>query len=910
MTTAAVLTVDLYGKNVNLTAVLARAHADLLALNATGQTVGGGLGGTLAGGARQASGSFLALQQAAARLEVAEGNVAGAAARLRNALATQTTTTTQVINARRQLIAVEHQLATGQSGLARAFSEAGAAAKSSLLGIVGPAALATAGVATATSVVKSFFDAFKFKAELDATTASINAQLKGVRDTSVVYAEASAFADKFKLTQQETTSAIQASIGVMRSSKASVEDIIGVLARMQVLSPEQQLSEAAFALKALSSGDTQSLVTRFEVSRDVANQMKAEIQGGADAVAVMSKFLTQSGIGMDTLAAKTEGAAGKMKDLAIAQERVQLAQAKFAEGPGITFLETKAGFLEGLTATLEGNFDRLADANLAFAQTLIATGDYSAALAARSDVLNQVFGQLVGSTFQVAQATALQASVSQQAAQTGIYQSDAMIGLANAQQHAQQAAQANAQALVEQSQKTIDAAIQSQNLAQFQATLARLGGAVAGGHLTAANGAAQLANMYGIATSKAYELVFAQSQLAGIQAKGAVTAADGVAQHTARLEAQGAHYKAIRAAQEQQTAQIGTAAQKQALLNAQLERARVTYGQTSVEFIRADTALKQFQASQAKAPKGGGGGAVKLSDQAKLNNSLLADQTKYENKSEDETQKYVERLLDIDRDFAEKRRQAEQNAQLSRLDSEASFYDALGALADHGLQQVYSAQYEAALLEAEKIAAEKGADVGEAYMKEKEAALKAQATRAQEITEAETEGDGAKAEFLKGVDEKYRKAEERRVEMARQGDDSVAAQHQKALDEETARYDEQVGKVTTAAERAALAKITAAERGGKAVDTEKLSVDNLVASYEKLGTVSTRGATATTPPTTAPAAPGATTTPTAAPVDLSALLSALQGVGAQVTAATQAVERAVRDGSSQVAGAMSGKAFG
>jgi hypothetical protein len=128
---------------------------------------------------------------------------------------------------------------------------------------------------------------------------------------------------------------------------------------MQVLSPEQSLQEAAIALKALASGDTTSLVTRFEVSRDVANQMKNEIAGGADAVAVMSKFLGDAGIGMDALAAKASGAQGKIKDAAIAAEELKLAQADFAQGPGLVILQQQIDVTRGATRLLTGDVDAM-----------------------------------------------------------------------------------------------------------------------------------------------------------------------------------------------------------------------------------------------------------------------------------------------------------------------------------------------------------------------------------------------------------------------------------------------------------------------------------------------------------------------------------------------------------------------
>jgi hypothetical protein len=407
---------------------------------------------------------------------------------------------------------------------------------------------AAVGVATAT--VNSFADAFKFKADLDATTLAVNAQLQGMRDSSQVWNEASAFAQKFKLTQQETTQAISASIGVMRSSKAPVEDILGVLARMQVLSPEQSLQEAAIALKALASGDTTSLVTRFEVSRDVANQMKAEIQGGADAVAVMSKFLGETGIGMDVLAAKTEGASGKLKDLAIAQEQLKFAQAEFAQGPGMAILEGQIKVTQDATKALGGDFQALNaiinDSGLGTLNPILgALGAYNdAVLSAGKSALewagalqttdSQVAANAAGASAYAAEmersGSMTQANTAYEAAYAASLQSSALaqqdqssatnIGTTAFGAYQQAVAvtttaiNAESQALVDETQKKFASAVEAEKLAKFQADLANLGGAVAGGLMTAGNAAGQLAQMYGIATSEALKLIQAQAALA------------------------------------------------------------------------------------------------------------------------------------------------------------------------------------------------------------------------------------------------------------------------------------------------------------------------------------------------------------------------------------------------------------
>jgi hypothetical protein len=910
VTVAAELIVNIKGRDLNLMPMIAALEARLKALEAAGTKAGPGFSDPLNRGARQAAGGMLALQQAQARLEAQQGNLVGAANRLRTALAATTTTTTQTIAARRQLLAVEQQLATGQSGLARAFTEAGNAARSSLTSMIGPAALVTGGLAAATAVVNSFAAAFKFKADLDATTASINAQLKGVRDTGTVYAQASAFANTYKLTQQETTQAIAASIGVMRASKASVEDILSVLARLQVLSPEQSLQEAAIAIKALASGDTTSLVTRFEVGRDVAAQMKQEIAGGADAVAVMNTFLLNTGIGMDALAAKTTGAAGALKDVAIAQEQLSLAQAKFAEGPGMLVLIEQTQVLSGLTRILTGDTQAMAISALqAQAAQAGAAGDFQsqaeilAILAQHQQfVSNSALGLAAASAQAASAATGLTGAFDQERQAIGQAQValEQQIQAMNADAAQALITEANTQTLA---LRKVELAFQAQQAAQALLNSGAAGAAAA----TRLAGSSSLVDQL---TAAYFRLAQAQ-QAAG----SGVTAAQGVQQHTNRLEAQANAYKKIRDAQEQQTLSIGTAAQQQAVLNARLERARVTQGQLSVEYIRADTELKRFQATQAKAPKGGGGGGsggVKLSDQQKLNTQLLADQEKFQDKSEDLELKHGLKLLSIERDANEKRRAAAQAFQQSRLDLDKSFYRSIGDIQDNGIQRIADAQWQQALADSEEIGRTKGRDAGEAYLEARKAAILVDAKNQEEINKALAEGDTGRAEFLTALQEKDRVAAANRLRQIEENGSAIENERARQIAEEERAYEESQGRVADQAETSAARRIAANERAGKAIDPERLAVQSLTTDYERLARAAgSRGAPAGA---TTGAAPAATTTPTsptegAAPADLAALLASWQAIGTQITQAIAANERAVREGSSQVASAVGGRAL-
>src|SRR5882724_1663215 len=69
--------------------------------------------------------------------------------------------------------------------------------KQGLVGIVGPAAVATATIKVLQGTAQSFKDAFNFKTELDQTTKSISLQLQGVRDSGTAFQQAAQFANDY-----------------------------------------------------------------------------------------------------------------------------------------------------------------------------------------------------------------------------------------------------------------------------------------------------------------------------------------------------------------------------------------------------------------------------------------------------------------------------------------------------------------------------------------------------------------------------------------------------------------------------------------------------------------------------------------------------------------------------------------
>lgn len=338
--------------------------------------------------------------QAQARAMAAEGDRAGAIRVLTEAQN----------NARGISEQTNYQIAAQITNLQKGASvveQYGAAVQSSMLSIVGPMAVTTAAISAAIGVVNSFKEAFQFDAELDTNTKSIEIQLRGVRDSGQAFQEADAYAEKYKLTQQETNEAMIASIPVIRNSTSSMEEILGVFDRLQIRQPGKTFQDAARALGELQAGQVVSIEHMFNVPANDANRMKQEIQDGGDAVQVLSKYLSDSGVGMDALKAKTEGATGALKDYAKAREDLEIAQGNFAKGPGVNILGAESTVVSDAARALGGdglggvltNTTALLAANTIAMQTftveLARTGDTERAVTEAAAVRAAVYDKMV-----------------------------------------------------------------------------------------------------------------------------------------------------------------------------------------------------------------------------------------------------------------------------------------------------------------------------------------------------------------------------------------------------------------------------------------------------------------------------------------------------------------------------------
>lgn len=320
--------------------------------------IGVGSGGSGASSLQKDEQAMLRYATSLAAAQRAQGDLTGAASTYRTVLAQLTPNTIEANHATARLAQTEAQLAresanAAQRGFGAQFTQG---LKSGLLGIVGPIAVATAGFTALKGAIDLTEESFKLKAALDTTNLSIKLQLQNFRDVNQTLQEGRQFADRYKITQVENAEAIQASIPLLRQSKASLSDVEGVLSRLAVLKPEQGISGAAFALAELQGGQARSLATRFNVPIAQATELKNAIKNGGDAVQMMDAYLNSVGLDMSTLDARTQGATGKMNELKVETEKFQLALGGQAGGPGLALLEARIQATHGATRLLSGDF--------------------------------------------------------------------------------------------------------------------------------------------------------------------------------------------------------------------------------------------------------------------------------------------------------------------------------------------------------------------------------------------------------------------------------------------------------------------------------------------------------------------------------------------------------------------------
>jgi hypothetical protein len=165
-------------------------------------------------------------------------------------------------------------------------------------------------LATGWISLEAITSAWNIGTSIEANRTTLNALIGDVGKGNAAFSEASNFARKYGFTQQEISSVIAAAAPIIRKYNTDTEQTLQVLARLAALNPAEGIEGATVAFKELASGDTTSIVERFNLSRDAAKAMVAEIKAGADPVLTLDRYLNQMGATNELLAARMQGANG------------------------------------------------------------------------------------------------------------------------------------------------------------------------------------------------------------------------------------------------------------------------------------------------------------------------------------------------------------------------------------------------------------------------------------------------------------------------------------------------------------------------------------------------------------------------------------------------------------------------
>jgi hypothetical protein len=451
---------------------------------------------------------------------------------------------------------------------------------------------------------------------------------------------------------------------------------------------------------------------------------------------------------------------------------------------------------------------------------------------------------------------------------------------ANATQLAAQAISAQSTELGKNAIEAQNASIATDTLKSLQTELAGLGGAVAAGHISAANAALQLAHDYNIATAEAERLINAQARLAGITALNATTTRRR-GQEGGLLGNQGVDTSkaatSLAFLQAQKRRQDELLQSEIALARARGDsRAEIDLLRKSQQGLNKDSAeFKNIEAQiigveKQKAKGGSKAKSPKLSENEKLNNTLLAQQDKFDNQMEDAEAKHQANLLKILQDAAKKQLATEKENEVLKRRSRFDFYTNLNKSTISPIdRQKFAQQYEEAFAEAQKIAQSGRAKLAQEFLELRKRQIEEMQQLAQEEQDIKNDKDLSKDEKNKRLAEleERRKLlleaqEEERKQLLEGGDKNVNDLNDRIAEENKA-YDDQVDKIALAANRAADAKVIAAERSKKAVNDEN---KELAAQIGLLDQINQKNAGRPLPTANQPTAPTSNTPADSTPV--------------------------------------------
>lgn len=988
---------------------------------APGAPAGGGGGGDTGRAANEA----LRLASAQARLAVAQGDTSRATNILNTALSANTGAS------QRAALGVQTTIARLESGRT-IFQQFGDAAKGSLLGILGPAAL----VATAIGAISQVGDLIKLGAQADQTRQRFDGLAKsaGTTGEALLTALRSASAGTISDLNLELAANRAQLLGVADSAEefSVLMDIARARAQDMGISTTQAFNDLVTGLgrgSALILDNLGITVSVTEANKAYAAQLGKNVATLTEAeqkTALINAVLTQGKASLDAAGGALETNATKVERLAANWENLTAKIGGFlAQGAGPvvdalnqmavaadrasaksdTLLSSASNYTAYAAAVKRADDAQLAqvrsasqgvpnrlpaltEAQFNYAKALEATGVSAAAARAQAVAMN-------GTLIQVGQIQAVVARQSglstnqldllsntilrlKQSGGEGAAQIDSLVAaflrgdlsardLAAAAQQIEPALAIQAQAARDaavaaqihasgmdqeinaaiqsglaarqQAQATADAAIQIQIDTQAKAeqtaqtelmnakTQEAVNAFLALNPNLSASGAAAAASAAGFppligqlieATIRAQEArnaLAAFNALAGVQALrapgsagGGPTGEDEIRADRRRsvIEDRNARVAAGTAAAEAEARyqdQIGNSSPL--LARRQAELAQLTKG--SAAYFDKLREIDQIESAGTR--KGGGGGAgagaARLSDQQRLNNTLLGDQDRYHDQAEQAEREHTKRVLEIQAEFEKRSLEQQRANEVGKRQSRADFYDSLtSATKDVGQEvaQELSAAYEQAYAKSQEIAESGNQKLAADYLALKQQQIQTELDFQKQLAEARENKDKGEIARLEQIHKLRQEAQAEEEKQLLAGGDANVKQRDEALGAEDQRFIEQQGKNANSAEQAAERKIAAAQRSGKEIDAENLKLEQQEAILKRIGARAPGGAEAGTP-----AAAGAGT-PTAAPAadDLASIAQALSDIASRITEAiTKAsgdITRAQKDTTSAVKG--------
>lgn len=328
-----------------------------------------------------------------------------------------------------------------------------------------------------------------------------------------------------------------------------------------------------------------------------------------------------------------------------------------------------------------------------------------------------------------------------------------------------------------------------------------------------------------------------------------------------------------------------------AIARAQAELAQLPEGSEAAwnKMIEIEK-LKQQQLSAARSKATKAGGAVHLSDQQKLNNTLLTDQDRANDQLEAAARAHGQRMLDIEERFRKASLAQQKANELSKRSSELDFLKSITSSELNSTKegraeiQRINEQFYRDFAASQKAAQEGNLKQSEELAAQAKHRADVELQYANDIDKArrdKNKGEVARLEALRELERQLLAEQEKQI--VEGGDPNVKAR-QEALDEEERNFAEQQGKIGDAADAAAQRKIDAALRSGKAIEAENLRLQQQEEILNRIG--AKQGAPGTAPGSTPPPTPTSTAgTPPTTPVDLAALAAALQAMADQVSTA-------------------------